>query len=170
MRFSPPGAQGARKRRVRQGNLPYINLNAIRQATTDAVVVRQLRQFNALQRNRASATALKALYENRCVFCDMRLQVGTDPTEYYSQAAHIKPLGKPHDGPDKLGNMLILCPNHHLQFDRGLLRIEIRSGGFYIASRVDSDPLNGKPIHLHPEHALDADCVRWHFEWFDYNE
>ena len=38
--------------------------------------------------------------------------------------AHIKGLGKPHNGPDVLGNMLCLCPNHHDQFDAFSFYIE----------------------------------------------
>jgi putative restriction endonuclease len=29
----------------------------------------------------------------------------------YSEAAHIRPLGRPHAGPDVLANVLSLCPN-----------------------------------------------------------
>ena len=36
----------------------------------------------------------------------------------YAEGAHIRPLGSPHDGPDKLENVLCLCPNHHVLFDR----------------------------------------------------
>ncbi|MBT6251913.1 MAG: hypothetical protein HOI84_01280, partial [Flavobacteriaceae bacterium] len=38
--------------------------------------------------------------------------------------AHIKPLGRPHSGPDVKENLLCLCPNHHDQFDALAFSIE----------------------------------------------
>jgi predicted restriction endonuclease len=76
----------------------------------------------------------------------------------------IKPLGNPHDGPDKASNMLVLCPNHHLQFDRGVLRIRKVGTDYRIRSKAAGDPLDGKTITL--KHALDDDCVKWHHNWF----
>ena len=41
----------------------------------------------------------------------------------YAEAAHIRPLGKPHNGPDTTDNILCLCPNHHWLFDYGAFGI-----------------------------------------------
>ena len=41
----------------------------------------------------------------------------------YAEAAHIRALGRPHDGPDTPDNMLCLCPNHHVLFDLGAFTI-----------------------------------------------
>lgn len=41
----------------------------------------------------------------------------------YAEAAHIRPLGRPHNGPDICSNILCLCPNHHVLFDAGAFRI-----------------------------------------------
>jgi len=70
---------------------------------------------------------LKALYGDRCQLCDSAIQL-SDRT--YSEAHHIKPLGVPHSGPDVAGNILILCPNHHVMCDYGAVRLvdtEIRA-------------------------------------------
>ena len=69
---------------------------------------------------------LKALYQNGCAFCGKQTVIGVDPLKYYSEAAHIKPVGQPHNGPDRKDNMVILCPEHHLQLDRGVLRMQRR--------------------------------------------
>ena len=37
----------------------------------------------------------------------------------YAEAAHVRPLGAPHDDPDVPENILCLCPNHHVLFDHG---------------------------------------------------
>lgn len=40
-------------------------------------------------------------------------------TGLYAEAAHVRPLGSPHNGPDTPDNILCLCPNHHVLFDHG---------------------------------------------------
>lgn len=60
---------------------------------------------------------LKETYSNTCQLCgQQRLQ---SSTKAYSEVHHIKPLGRPHNGPDQKRNMLVLCPNHHADFDSG---------------------------------------------------
>lgn len=134
----------------------------IDQDESDAVVERRLVKTSAQVRDRRLSAALKLRYKNTCVMCGERLQVAAD--EFYSEAAHIKPLGKPHDGPDKAANMIVLCPNHHLQFDRGILRIRKNGKSYETHSKVKDDPLNKKLLVL--EHALDDECVSWHWDWF----
>jgi predicted restriction endonuclease len=41
----------------------------------------------------------------------------------YAEGAHIRPLGKPHDGDDNSDNLICLCPNHHVMFDKGTFSI-----------------------------------------------
>jgi putative restriction endonuclease len=59
---------------------------------------------------------VKALHGNRCQVCGERLAT---PAGFYAEAAHIRPLGAPHHGPDTLSNVLCLCPNHHALLDFG---------------------------------------------------
>jgi putative restriction endonuclease len=59
---------------------------------------------------------VKALHGYRCQVCGERLAT---PAGFYAEAAHIRPLGAPHHGPDSLANVLCLCPNHHALFDFG---------------------------------------------------
>ena len=42
----------------------------------------------------------------------------------YSEAHHIKPLGSPHNGPDTAENIVVLCPNHHVMLDYGVIPLE----------------------------------------------
>jgi putative restriction endonuclease len=60
------------------------------------------------------AKAVKLLHSHKCQICGTQL---LSPTGAYAEAAHIRPLGKPHDGPDSADNILCLCPNHHVLFD-----------------------------------------------------
>jgi hypothetical protein len=42
---------------------------------------------------------------------------------FLREAAHIRPLGAPHNGPDTWDNTLCLCPNHHVPFDHSGTRL-----------------------------------------------
>lgn len=67
-------------------------------------------KVNRIVRETKTAAYVKRLYKNTCQIC--RIQIVT-PVGFYSEAAHIKALGKPHNGPDLKENILCLCPNHH---------------------------------------------------------
>jgi hypothetical protein len=137
-------------------------LEWLEQEESDEVVERRAVELQKQKRNRKKAAALKQHYDNTCQFCGTKLQISEDRN--YSEAAHIKGLGEPHNGPDKSSNMLVLCPNHHLQFDRGILRIANVRGGYVIRSKARDDPLNGQKIIL--THTLDDACVNYQYRWF----
>lgn len=64
---------------------------------------------------------VKTLHLNECQVCGAVLEV---PGGRYSEAAHIRPPGRPHNGPDVVDNVLCLCPNHHVLFDRGSICVD----------------------------------------------
>ncbi|QNE34936.1 HNH endonuclease [Leifsonia shinshuensis] len=68
-------------------------------------------------RDSAASRRVKATYANACQICGTCL-VGVAGRRY-SEGAHVRPLGRPHLGPDDESNILCLCPNHHTQFDIG---------------------------------------------------
>lgn len=53
--------------------------------------------------------------------CGLQLVTASGP---YAEGAHIRPLGRPHDGPDSADNLLCLCPNHHVLLDTGALYVD----------------------------------------------
>jgi hypothetical protein len=69
-------------------------------------------------RDTAAAYGLKVQYSFKCQLCGTALQYG--PTAFYAEVHHLRPLGRPHNGPDAQDNMLVLCPNHHALFDLGV--------------------------------------------------
>lgn len=71
-------------------------------------------------RDTKQSKRIKKLYDYRCQFCGTRLNGRVDG---YAEAAHIRPLGRPHDGPDIPENILCLCPNHHVLFDMGVISL-----------------------------------------------
>ncbi|HLH50311.1 MAG TPA: hypothetical protein VKV96_13300, partial [Roseiarcus sp.] len=68
-------------------------------------VLRRLQERDAQIRNARNVRDLKSLYRNTCQLCGKKTVIGVDPTRHYSEAAHIKPLGQPHNGPDRKDNM-----------------------------------------------------------------
>lgn len=76
--------------------------------------------INRIIRETKIAQYIKDLYENKCQICQIQIKT---PVGFYSEAAHIKGLGKPHNGPDTKENILCLCPNHHTMFDLGIITI-----------------------------------------------
>jgi putative restriction endonuclease len=69
-----------------------------------------------IARNSDVAQRVKDLYDHACQACGTQLRTPAGP---YAEAAHIRPLGRPHDGPDEMQNVLCLCPNHHVLIDAG---------------------------------------------------
>ena len=67
---------------------------------------------------------VKQKHKFHCQFCGETLQTPVGP---YAEGAHIRPLGKPHLGPDVAENILCLCPNHHVLFDSGA--VGVAAGG-----------------------------------------
>lgn len=130
-------------------------------------VERRRREVEAQLRNPKNVSELKALYGNRCFFCEHRTIVGVEPERFYSEAAHIRPLGKPHNGPDQKNNMILLCPEHHLQFDRGILRLRRHAGGLIVESRIAADPVHGRILTLIAPHNLDRVYTDWHFAFWE---
>ncbi|MGW4059055.1 YDG/SRA domain-containing protein [Amycolatopsis sp. NPDC004747] len=65
---------------------------------------------------------VKKMYDHTCQICGVRLSVGDG--RGYSEGAHIRALGGIHRGPDLPPNVLCLCANCHVQFDRGAIVID----------------------------------------------
>lgn len=67
------------------------------------------------------AKLVKHLHDYRCQICGIQLMTPAGP---YAESAHIRGLGRPHNGPDVQENLLCLCPNHHVLFDTGALVVD----------------------------------------------
>lgn len=70
----------------------------------------------------------------------------------YAEGHHLKPLGKDHDGLDIKENIIILCPNHHTEFDYGSISIEPNS---LLIEHIDNkNKYHGKPLAYRPNDLL----------------
>ncbi|AXT50367.1 hypothetical protein D1818_05815 [Aquimarina sp. BL5] len=71
------------------------------------------------KRDNATIAKIKILRDFRCQICSKRIKMKNG--SYYIEAAHIKPK---HLGGNELpNNIILLCPNHHKEFDYGDLKI-----------------------------------------------
>lgn len=74
-------------------------------------------------RDTALARRVKVLHDFKCQICGHSIKLADGVR--YAEAHHIKPLGGEHKGPDVLGNILCVCPNHHAELDLGASPIRI---------------------------------------------
>ncbi|GII84189.1 hypothetical protein Ssi03_21790 [Sphaerisporangium siamense] len=112
---------------------------------------------NRVIRDSALAEQVKLLHDHRCQLCGIRLTTRRGP---YAEGAHIRPLGTPHNGPDEPGNLLCLCPNHHVLFDGGtitisdeLVAVDVPSGKVIAQMRLaDGHPPDRRHLAYHRCH------------------
>lgn len=115
----------------------------------------QRTQYTATRiiRDTKIAKTVKELYSYRCQVCDIQIQLPTGSS--YAEGAHIRPLGFPHSGPDVIENLLCLCPNHHLMFDKYCYSIDPET--FELAG------IEGN-LSVKAEHTLNRSYLKYHYE------
>lgn len=74
-----------------------------------------------IRRDTQLVKALKELCEFRCQFPGCGVRIPKRDGGFYVEVAHIQPVHK--GGRSVLGNLLVLCPNHHKEFDYGDIEI-----------------------------------------------
>ena len=92
-------------------------------------------------RDTALTREMKRECGHRCHVCGEAIPLGRG--ESYSEGHHLRPLGSKHAGPDVRSNILILCPNHHAQFDLRGLAIRPQTGRLVSGGPERSVPLQG---------------------------
>lgn len=93
-------------------------------------------------RDTALARRVKSLHDYRCQICGHSIELADG--SFYAEGHHVRPLGKPHDGPDIEQNILCLCPNHHASVDLGAITIDIES-----ISSAEGHTVDAKFINYH---------------------
>ncbi|MFC5147624.1 YDG/SRA domain-containing protein [Streptomyces aureoversilis] len=105
-------------------------------------------------RSTAVANWVKKIHNHTCQVCGTRIET---PTGAYAEAAHVRPLGRPHNGPDTTDNVLCLCPNHHVEFDFGMITINADGTVLERGSRQ-----HGYKLRQHSEHPINAEHLKHH--------
>lgn len=91
-----------------------------------------------IRKDTAIVRTLKELFAYRCQFPNCGVRIDKKGGGYYIEVAHVQPVAK--GGKSVIGNLLVLCPNHHKEFDHGRLEISEQS-----VSKLKGE-LNGDPF------------------------
>ena len=114
---------------------------------------RRMSAVERIMRSMLVAESVKQIHEFECQIGGEKLAT---PLGLYAETAHIKPLGRPHNGPDTPENALCLCPNHHKLFDLGALVID--------DDRMVVDVMNDEawPLREVEGHRIDLEFAAYH--------
>jgi putative restriction endonuclease len=112
-----------------------------------------------LVRNTAVSRRVKALHRYMCQICGERINIAPGA---YAEGAHIRPIGRPHDGPDVESNVLCLCPNDHVRFEFGTLLV---ADDLTIRDRLSGVTVG--VLRTVPAHSIDAAQLAYHRQRFD---
>lgn len=113
------------------------------------------RNISITQRCQSVVSYLKQLYKNVCQVCNNTVDLGNG--NYYSEVHHIQPLGS-HNGSDVIENGIVLCPNHHVMFDRGAITIDLKLR--VVLHTNENNELHNKPLFI--RHFIDPIFVKYH--------
>jgi len=105
-------------------------------------------------RNDRLSSWVKQIHNWTCQMCAVRIQT---PAGAYAEAAHIRPLGTPHNGPDQTTNMLCLCPNCHKRLDTFAQYVD-ESG--QVVDTISGETLG--PLRLHRHHNVLNEHLQYH--------
>jgi putative restriction endonuclease len=155
----PPGAAGWRCRLRRLSHEELATLakqNPPDEGSPSSPVERNMLMVSRLVRDPGVIMRVKAMYQNLCQVCGGTIAT---PDGSYSEAAHIKPLGKGHDGKDAIDNLLCLCPNDHVRLDKGAIYIDEDFIVRYSRNRQEKRKLITKARSDHP---ISRECIRYH--------
>ena len=97
-------------------------LKNLKESDPEEVIV----NHKTYKRDNKTIALIKILRGFKCQICGSSI-IKKDGTEYI-EAAHIKP--KHQKGKEILSNIILLCPNHHKEFDLGSLEIKLHNSKF----------------------------------------
>lgn len=116
-------------------------------------VERFLTMVEAQRRSSKVVELVKSANGHQCQFCGIVLRTPNGP---YAEAAHIQPLGRPHNGPDRTANALCLCPNCHVLFDSGAVWVD--EDGWVVGRN------RKQKLRKAPGHDIGEDYLQYHRE------
>lgn len=110
--------------------------------------------LSVYKRNRNLVEELKRLHDNKCQICGQKLNLGD---RFYSEVHHIHPLHL--KGPDITENMIVLCPNHHILFDKGAISLELN-----MLNKANIKYIDGieEEIWLSEDHRISQEYIDFH--------
>ena len=116
---------------------------------------KELFEVNRFLRDSKKVKKLKNLYSNKCQICNFTFEY--NPNQFYSEVHHYDPLKA--CGDDDIDNMIVVCPNHHAQFDHNVIAID-RDG----TSIIDKSGRQIAIISFHEDHKLNSKNIESQLE------
>jgi len=113
-----------------------------------------------VKRDANLSNKIKLLYQNKCQICGESIKLKTD--SYYSEVHHLQPLGGEHKGRDSEENMIVVCPNHHVEFDYGVIAINPET--MESTHKDSNNHFNNKRVIINPKHKLSPKFLKYHIE------
>ena len=104
-------------------------------------------------RDTKKSAATKKLYNDKCQICGYTISFDG---QQYSEVHHVWPLGE--GGIDDFDNMIVLCPNHHVEFDYAVIGFDHKD--YRIIVDKNERPI-GK-IRFRKKHSLASPSVEYH--------
>ena len=107
-------------------------------------------EVNRFLRDSTLVKKLKTHYDNKCQICGFTFKYDKD--KFYSEVHHYNPLEE--GGNDDMNNMIVVCPNHHSQFDYKIITIDIDRNTIINKQGIQVAKINFKPNHYLSEKNL----------------
>ena len=73
-------------------------------------------------RDTALSREVKIAQQFKCQLCAKTIQLGDG--SFYAEAHHVKPLGRPFNGPDTKNNIICVCPTCHVLLDYKVIKLD----------------------------------------------
>ncbi|MEC4684177.1 MAG: HNH endonuclease [Nitrospirota bacterium] len=73
-------------------------------------------------RDTALSREVKIAQKFKCQLCAKTIQLSDG--SFYAEAHHVKPLGRPYNGPDIKDNIICVCPTCHVLLDYKVIRLD----------------------------------------------
>ncbi len=73
-------------------------------------------------RDTALSREIKISQQFKCQLCTKTIQLSDG--SFYAEAHHVKPLGRPYNGPDTKDNIICVCPTCHVLLDYKVIRLD----------------------------------------------
>lgn len=131
-----------------QGGKQYGNLSPISNPPPaldlDDPPIRVESVVSRIIRDTRLANWVKRQHDYCCQICGHRISLPDGSG--YAEGHHIRPLGGSHVGPDSLGNILCLCPNHHALCDLGAMPLDLN-----VLRKADGHVIDDKFVEYHNE-------------------
>lgn len=122
-------------------NFSLENLQKLSNTMSKVSPKRRLMKIDSLIRSDARfVKSYKEYCGYKCLFPGCNAKILKKNGSYYAEVAHILPVHK--GGQSVLGNLLVLCPNHHKEFDLGKREI-LKQTTYRISGK-----LNGKAFDI----------------------